>query len=363
MRAPLRSLTPILMSDPTLSNTVLSKSVLSNPVLVEVTRGPLIESVHRGAIAVVGVSGAPLLALGDIHSVVYPRSAIKLFQALPLIETGAADAYRFGDAQIALACGSHVGLPRHVAIAQGMLDALGRSVDDLACGAAAPLGARAVEILAASGGKPTALHHNCSGKHGGMLAVAQATGAPIAGYWEAQHPVQRRVHDALGELTGQTLQADVCGIDGCSVPTWAMTLDQMARLFARLASGEGLAPARRAAVMRLLSACWREPDLVSGPGRADSVVMAALPGRIYMKTGAEGVYCGAVPERGIGFALKIDDGAQRASAATVMPLIERMIPEASGLVRRSVLKSSRGIEIGNIRTSVGYKAALAGLAI
>jgi L-asparaginase II len=341
----------------------MSHATLPNPVLVEVTRGPLVESVHRGALVVVGVTGPALLSLGDTQSAVYPRSAIKLFQALPLIETGAADAYRFGAAEIALACGSHVGLPRHVAIAQGMLDAIGRRVEDLACGAAVPLGARAAEILAASGGKPTPLHHNCSGKHAGMLAVAGVTGAPIDGYFEPRHPVQMRVHETLSELTGQALQADVCGVDGCSVPTWAMTLEHMARLFARLASGEGLTPARRTAVQRLLDACWREPELVSGPGRADSVVMAALPGRIYMKTGAEGVYCGAVPELGVGFALKIDDGAQRASAATVMPLIERMLPQACGLVRRSFLKSSRGNEIGTIRSSAAYERALAGFRV
>lgn len=336
---------------------------MSNPVLIEVTRGQLVESAHRGAVAVVGAVGRPLLALGDIDRRVFPRSAIKLVQALPLIETGAADQFGFGDAEIALACGSHVGSERHVAVARRMIERLGLGEDCLACGAAPPLGSKAAWTLAASGRQPTAFHHNCSGKHAGMLAASVAMNAPIAGYADAGHSVQRHIQAALTDLSGATLPADVCGVDGCCVPTWAIPLEQMARLFARIATGEGVEAGQRQAFQRILQACWREPDLVSGPGRADSVVMAALPGRIYMKTGAEGVYCGAFPELGIGFALKMDDGTQRASAAAVMPLIERLLPDAVGLVKRSVLRTPKGIEVGRIRSSRGYETALEELVV
>lgn len=334
---------------------------MANPILVEVTRGPLVESFHRGSIVVTGVSGRPLLAVGDTARPVYPRSAIKIVQSVPLIESGAADAYGFGEEGIALACGSHAGGERHVAVARRLLASLKLSESALACGPAEPQGYKGRQELAAAGGRPTSFHHNCSGKHAGMLAAALALHAPTGSYTDAGHPVQVAVHDALAELTGERLAADVCGVDGCCVPTWAVPLETLARAFARIATGEGLPPARRATYARILAACWKEPELVAGPGRADTVVMTALPGRIFMKTGAEGVYCGALPGLGLGFALKIDDGATRASAATVMPLIERLIPAARGLVKRSVLKAPNGVEAGTIRISRDYERLLEGV--
>ena len=333
----------------------------ANPTLVEVTRGPLVESTHTGSIAVAAVSGPPLLTLGDTTGCVFPRSAIKLIQALPLVETGAAEKFGFGDAEIALACGSHVGGERHVAVARAMLDKLGLPASCLVCGPAEPQGAKARQGLAARGGVPTVFHHNCSGKHAGMLAATLALGAPPDGYADYQHPVQRHVHGALSDLTGLPLGLDVRGVDGCCVPTWAISLDRLARMFAKLSTGTGMAPDRKAAVARILKACWAEPELVSGLGRADTVVMSALPGSIYMKPGAEGVYCGVLPGLGLGFALKMDDGASRASAAAVMPLIERLLPEARGLVKRSVLRTPAGLEVGTIRTSATYERALAGM--
>ncbi len=338
-------------------------AAMTNPVLVEVTRGPQVESLHRGSLVVTGVTGNPILALGACARPVFPRSAIKLIQALPLIESGAAERFGFGDQEIALACGSHVGAERHVAVARGMMEKLDLPATCLVCGAAEPQGAKARQMLAAHGGHPSVFHHNCSGKHAGMLAASRALSAPVVGYADHQHPVQRHIHDALASLTGLPLDAAVRGVDGCCVPTWAIPLDILARVFAKLATGAGLAPDRKTAVARILKACWHEPELVSGLGRADTVVMSALAGRIYMKPGAEGVYCGAFPELGLGFALKIDDGAGRASAAAVMPLIERLIPEARGLVKRSVLKTAAGQEAGSIRTSEAYERALAAMPV
>ncbi len=331
---------------------------MTNPVLIEVTRGPLIESTHRGAVVIARTSGAPLLALGNVARPVYPRSAIKLIQALPLIETGAADQFALTDGEIALACGSHIGSPRHVAVARGMLSKLGLDEGCLVCGSAEPQGAKARQILAASGGGPTPFHHNCSGKHIGMLAATLALNEPVVGYANASHPVQQHIHKALAKLADCDLEADVAGLDGCCVPAWAMPLETLARVFAKIATGEGIEPNRRAAFARILSACWHEPELVAGLGRADTTVMAALPHRIFLKMGAEGVYCGAIPELGIGFALKIDDGTTRASAAAMMPLIERVLPQARGLVKRSVLRTPTGVETGAIRSSGDYERAL-----
>lgn len=323
----------------------------TNPTLIEITRGPLVECVHTGSISIVSADSGVLLELGDTRRPVYPRSAIKSLQALPLIESGAADEFGYGNAEVALACASHTGTIRHTKVAGEMLRAANLNESDLGCGAHTPLGAKAAKELWRSGGEPTQLHNNCSGKHAGLLATARHLRMPIESYYDASHPLQQRVLEILNELSGLSLGPDVMGYDGCSLPNWAMPLEAMASTFAKLVSGKGIAPNHAAAFNRLMRSCWAEPDMVAGPGRADTVVMANLPGKVFMKTGAEGVYCGGFPELGVGFALKIDDGATRASAGTVMTLIEHVYPEAEGLMRRNILKSWRGTVVGEIRTA------------
>lgn len=332
----------------------------TNPILVEVTRGELVESIHRGALAISGPGGKTLLSFGDTQSPIFARSAIKLIQALPLVESGAADAYGFGAAEIALACGSHVGTDRHVAVAEHMLERLHLTPASLACGPAMPANRMAAATLTANGLQPTPLHHPCSGKHIGMLATAKFLGSDLSAgaYADATHPVQRQTKATFESLAGVDITPHVCGIDGCSVPTWALPLNRLAGVFACLASGDGVPPARQAAVSRVLKACWAEPELVAGHGCAETVVLAAMPDRIYLKSGAEAITCGALPDLGIGFALKIDDGASRAAAAAVMPLIERLIPEAQGLIKRGVLRTANGTEVGTIRISAEYQRAL-----
>jgi L-asparaginase II len=334
-----------------------------NPILIEATRGALVESWHRGAIAIAAPSGALALQLGDVERPVYPRSAVKALQTLPLVETGAADHFGFGPAEIALACGSHTGSEKHASLAAAMLVRAGLATDDLHCGAHAPLGAAAAAALIAEGVTPTQLHNNCSGKHAGMLATALHLREPTAGYWEPSHPVQQRIRRTLEEISGVPLGADVQGIDGCSVPNWAMPLSVLARTFARLGTGEGLAPERRRALERILAACWENPELVAGRGRADTVVMRAFPRQVFMKTGAEGVYCGAFPEHGLGFALKIDDGTKRAAAGTAMALVERIYPAARGLMPMGAVKTWWAVEVGAIRSAPALETALAGLKV
>jgi len=336
---------------------------MRNPVLIEVTRGPLIESFHCGAIALAKPSGEIVMSLGDVLRPVYPRSAIKAIQCLPLIETGAADRFAFGAAEIALACASHTGTDRHTRLAAEMLAKVGLGEGDLGCGAHPPLGASAAKALWLSGRDATPLHNNCSGKHAGMLATAVHLGESPAGYVDPDHPVQQRVLRTMVELSGLGLGREVMGRDGCSVPNWAMPLEVMATLFARLVTGEGMAGQRRKAVSRILDACWAEPELVAGPGRADTVVMRNLPGEVFMKTGAEGVYCGGFPELELGFALKVDDGTTRASAGAVVALIERLFPAVHGLVKRQVLKSWNGLEVGSIRTAPELSRALDALGV
>lgn len=334
---------------------------MSNPVLIEVTRGPLVESVHTGAIVVSRGDGETVASLGDAERLTFPRSSIKALQCIPVVESGTADAYGFKEEDLALACGSHVGTAQHAKMAESMLEKIGLGEDALGCGVHTPLGAGAAKELWASGGKPTQLHNNCSGKHVGMLATALHMGDPIENYWEPDHPVQVRVHELLQEWTGETLGSDVMGLDGCSVPNWAVPLSNLADAFAKLMRTGEAQDARGRAVKRILEACWTRPDLVAGKGRADTVVMTELPERVFMKTGAEGVYAGGFPDLGMGFALKIDDGTTRASAGTAMALIEALVPEARGLMDRKTISTWRGIEAGEIRAAPALQAFLSEL--
>jgi len=297
---------------------------MPNPILVEVTRGNLVESRHGGAVAVVDADGATVLALGDVAAPVFPRSAIKAMQALPLVESGAADRFGFGEEELALACGSHGGEPAHVAGVERMLRAAGLDVAALACGTHWPLHQPSGQALARAGGTASALHNNCSGKHAGFLCAACAMRAETGGYVEPAHPVQREVKAVLEDLSGAAIPDEHRGIDGCSVPNWAMPLADLARAFARFATGHGLAPRRAAAAQRLRAACAAKPWFVAGTGRFDSALMEHFGARMFVKAGAEGVHCGALPDLGCGIAVKCDDGHGRAAEVMITAVIARL---------------------------------------
>jgi L-asparaginase II len=321
-------------------------------------RGPLVESRHRGAVAVADADGKTVLAVGEIAAPVFPRSAIKAFQALPLLEAGAADRYGFGEEELALACASHSGEPAHVAGVERMLAAAGLDASALRCGAHWPMSQPAAYALAKTG-TPSALHNNCSGKHAGFLCVAcaqeRSSGAHHADYWRPEHPVQREVRAAIEDLTGAVLSDDRRAIDGCSVPTWAIALDNLARGFAKLATGHGLAPQRAAAARRLLAACAHKPWHVAGTGRFCTDIMQLFGARVLVKTGAEGVYCGALPEQGLGVAIKCDDGAGRAAQAIMAAMIARFLPmeeaerKALEPFLHPILRNWNGFEVGAVR--------------
>jgi L-asparaginase II len=329
---------------------------MSNPILVEVTRGELVESRHRGAVAVADAEGKIVLALGDAETPVFPRSAMKALQAVPLIETGAADRYGFGDEELALACASHSGEPGHVAGVERMLAKAGLGASALSCGAHWPISQAAAFALARTG-TPSALHNNCSGKHAGFLCAACARGVDHVGYWQPDHDVQREVRAVLEDFTGAKLTAGRRAIDGCSVPTWAIPLEDLARGFAKFGSGRGLAPERAKAAARLRAACTRKPWYVAGTGRFCAEIMQLFGARVFVKTGAEGVYCGALPEQGLGIAIKCDDGAARAAQAIMAALIARFLPlgdedrAALAPFLHTVLRNWNGFEVGAIRVT------------
>lgn len=335
---------------------------MGDPVLVEVFRGSRIESRHCGAAAVVDTDGREVFALGDIGAPVFPRSAVKAFQALPLLESGAADRFSLNAAEIALACSSHSGEPIHVETARDILRKCGRDVDALECGVHWPIGVDAARALAARGATPSALHNNCSGKHAGFICLSCAAGLEPSGYVAPEHLVQREVKAAVEGLTKTRLDEDSRATDGCAIPTYAMPLKALALGFARFGAGHGLAAARAAATRRIREAVAAHPALLAGAGRFDTVTTQTFGLRVFAKTGAEGVYCAAFPELGLGVAIKCLDGATRAAETAMAALIARFLPlsekERGALAPRlaPLIHNWNGAIVGQIQAS----AALTG---
>jgi L-asparaginase II len=335
---------------------------MANPVLVEVTRGNLVESRHRGMVVAVDGDGKVVFSQGDIEAGVFPRSACKAMQGLPLVESGAADAYGFGNRELALACSSHSGEPEHASLAGAMLAAAGVDEGVLECGAHWSFEQPVLIGQARGLERPSALHNNCSGKHAGFVCAACHTGKDLKGYVRYEHPVQAEIRGVMESLTGAALATDNCGVDGCSIPTYAMPLKSLAHGFAKMATGTGLDPARADAARRLIEACMAEPFYVAGTKRACTRLMQTAPGRIFAKTGAEGVFCAAIPEKGIAIALKCEDGTTRAAESMVAATLARFFsdePEINAALMAQANRSMsnwNGIHVGDIRVTNAFAA-------
>jgi len=328
--------------------------VQDNPILVEVIRGLLVESRHRGAVAVCDAEGMLLLALGDVETPVFPRSAVKAMQAMPLIESGAADAFGLDDIELAIACASHSGDKAHLAAVRGLLAKAGLKEAQLACGVHWPMSERASQELIRAGKSPSAIHNNCSGKHAGMLATAVYRRLDPAGYERPEHAVQEDIRRVLSEICGVPLDRHDMGIDGCSVPTFALPLAALATSFARIGSGKGLTGARKDAAERLVSACVASPTLVAGEGRFDTVAMRGLGTKVFSKGGAEGVHCASLPALGLGIAVKIDDGTKRGAEHVLARLLSELVPGADQVLQSRLdgeLRNWLGLKVGRVRPS------------
>jgi L-asparaginase II len=313
----------------------MTESAPGNPVLVEVVRGTLVESRHRGAIAVADAEGRLLLALGDVARPVYPRSAVKALQAIPLVESGAADAFGLDADESSLACGAHW-----------------------------PVSERTTRELLRDGRRPQAIHNNCSGKHAGMLATAVHLGLDPSGYEQPDHGVQVRIARILSETCGVRVDQDHIGVDGCSVPTFALPLSALARGFARLGTGKGLAPARANAAQRLIRSCFASPVLVAGEERFDTIVLRGLARSAFVKGGAEGVHCAVLPELGLGIALKIDDGTKRGAERALGEVLAALLPEARNVLADHLegeMHNWRGLIVGRVVAGAALERALADL--
>jgi L-asparaginase II len=337
---------------------------MTNPVLVEITRGDLVESVHRGSIAIADAKGNIRLALGDLKTPVYPRSSLKPIQALPLLEAGAAEAFGLGDEDIALACASHSGEPMHTKRVAAWLARIGCIESDLACGAHPSRYEPVAEDMIKRGEKPTRIHNNCSGKHTGFLTVARHWDIATQGYELHDHPVQRAIAKALGELTEIKTEFP-WGVDGCAAPNFAVPLDAQARAFAKFAAPDALASERANACRRIVRAMMAYPELVSGTGRTCAILMRSADGRAAVKTGAEGFFAGMIPELGLGIAIKIDDGAGRAADAVIAAILDKLgvlgDAEDARQTLRAPITNTRNDVVGERRVAPTLTEAAIGL--
>lgn len=332
--------------------------------LVELTRGPLVESVHHGALAVVDVNGSLMASVGDPNLVANLRSSAKPFQALSLVESGGADALKLSEREIAIACASHSGTDEHIAVLRAMQARIGVSEADLLCGAHAPMDDATAHAMHERGEEPTPNRHNCSGKHTGMLANARFRNFSIVNYLDAEHPLQQIILNTFAEMVGMHPQDVPIGIDGCSAPTFATPLRSAAHAYALLADPARLPEPRRGALIRIFQAMVRNPVMVAGSQRFDTLLMEATCGKVVSKGGAEGYQgMGVAPgalgpgSPAFGIAIKIADGdasgrAVGTAALAVLVLLGILSDaERKALSRfdRRPLYNWRKLEIGEIR--------------
>ena len=293
--------------------------------LVEVKRGAITESRHRGHIVAAEPDGNVIAYAGSPENVTYLRSSAKPFQALPLLVSGAAERFGFTDREVALACASHNGEPIHTELAASMLQKIGLGPEALRCGVHEPYSLEVAGKLRLSGQSPNVLQNNCSGKHAGMLAVAKHLGAPIENYDSPENPVQKAIAETVSQFSGVPLTDIAVAIDGCGAPIFGITVKAMALAFARLASPPpNFDEATRAACERIVRVMNAYPELIGGTSdRLDTEIMRAMPGRLVSKVGAEGIYTAGVKPceewpNGLGLAIKIEDGDDKRARPTVV---------------------------------------------
>lgn len=323
--------------------------------MVEVWRGDLVESRHRGHAVVADAWGRVVAVWGDPNAPIYPRSAVKALQALPLVETGALDAFGLGSADLALACGSHCGEPRHLALARHWLERIGLPPAALACGAHPPFDDEAAAALIRAGTAATVLHNNCSGKHLGLLTTARHCGEPLGGYLGPDHPVQRRIAAVLEAMTGVALVQAPVAVDGCGVPTWGLPLVGLATAMARFAAPDELPPLRAAAVRRVREAWGGHPEMIGGLTSFDTQMMGAAPGAVLVKSGGEGVAVAVLIQQRLGIALKIEDGTPRGKNVAMAALLRRFgIDPGADQWGAPAVSNWAGRTVGALRPAAGW---------
>ena len=327
---------------------------MSNPVLVNTSRGEVIENRHRGAIAVCDPNGRVVHSWGDVDALVYPRSAIKALQALPLVETGAADHFELSNAELALACSSHGAEALHTETVHAWLSRLELNQDALECGPHPPSNDKAAATLLLNHVAPGRIHNNCSGKHTGMLTAARFLGEETHGYIEREHPTQQRWMDTLGEMADIDMHGLPWSRDGCGIPVIAMPLTAVATAFARLAVPDDLPASRGCAIDRITTAIAANPFMVAGTGRLCTEIMELTGRRVLVKTGADGVFTAALQDKNLGIALKIDDGTREAAEVAMLAVLTKL--DSMHATELEALKQRCRVPITNTRgVLTGYR--------
>lgn len=348
----------------------MSKQIPVAEPLVEVRRGAITESRHRGHVVVVEPDGNLVASLGAPETVTFLRSSAKPLQALPLLVSGAAEKFGFTDKEIALACASHNGESIHTEVAASMLEKIGLDPDALRCGVHEPYSLEVAAKLRQLGQSPNVLQNNCSGKHAGMLAVARHLGALIENYESPENPVQKAIADAVSQFSGVAVTNMAVAVDGCAAPIFGITMKAMALAYARLMSPPpSFDKATRDACERIVRVMSRYPELIGGSSdRLDTEIMKAAPGMLISKVGAEGVYTAGIKPseawpRGLGLALKIEDGDDKRARPTVVIESLRQLgvlkDESLEAVARYAffpVQNSRGDVVGEIRASFTLKS-------
>ena len=331
---------------------------MSDSMQIEVTRGALVESVHRAHAVVVDAAGSVHYSAGDQERVTFLRSSAKPIQALAMVESGAAERFGLSDREVAVTCASHFGEPYHVSAVQSILQKIGLDETALACGTHAPTHAPSAEALIRAGESPRKIHNNCSGKHASMLALCQHAGWQIEGYTAPEHPAQVRLRRVLAEVSGVLPDDVYVAVDGCNAPVFAIPLLNIARAFAVLANPVGLAAEREAAAMRISRAMRAYPEMVSGTNGFTTNLMRVAGDNVVSKSGAEGLFCAGALSQGWGIAVKIEDGDARAHPVLVPEFLQSLnviSPEQHDRLRElhsPVVFNTAGVRVGEIRPRI-----------
>lgn len=336
---------------------------MSYELFVEIMRNGIVESRHFGAAVVCDHKGNVVESWGDINQLIFPRSALKPMQAINLVKSGAAEHYGLSDAELSMACSSHMGEPIHQELVRSWLDRLELSQEHLACGAALPEDTDSARELLASGGQGCRIHHNCSGKHSGFLTTALHLDLPLADYHLVDHPLQQLSLDTLSLMAGCDLRGYSIGVDGCGFPATTMPLVALGTMVARFAKPTELPGEFAKAILQLHGALIQEPFYAAGHGTEVSDLNLITKGAVLAKTGAEGVLTAALPAKGLGIALKIADGSARARPVALSAILDHLgvlsAHEKSQLQTHIIpqIRNSRGLVVGEIRVAHSWLPA------
>ncbi|MDH3761068.1 MAG: asparaginase [Gammaproteobacteria bacterium] len=330
---------------------------MPDQLLVEVTRNDVVESRHFGSAAVCDDRGNVLHGWGNIDKLIFPRSALKPLLAIDLVDSGASEHFGLSDAEITIACASHQGEPMHQQLVTAWLDRLELTEDQLACGADLPDDVDSAHKLLASGQRGCRVHHNCSGKHAGFLTMALHLKMSLQDFHLVDHPLQQLSMNGLSKLAGVNVLDYPTGVDGCGFPAPTMPLLKLALMVARFANPADLADARAQAIFRIQQAIIREPLYAAGHGTVVSELNQVTNGAVLAKTGAEGVLTAALPQQGLGIALKISDGSARARSAALLEILDHLGVLADAEKQQlqahisPQIENSRGLLVGEIRAA------------